>query len=377
MQRQAHHDMLPEQTNAEQSRHNFHVDLKETILRDLGPGNAKLFEQKAKPAFEAAKGRAPENRHDVNSVMKEQSFTKFWNALARAQQELYVDSTTACVERQTAGLAARAKEIAAEAKLGSLALDPALELPRYMSAVDIHCIPGGYGLELVPDDIYAGARYDIGVYMYAMGKHGAFNEAKGVSGARFIKETYPDLKPKRILDLGCTAGGSTLPYGEAFPDAEVHGIDVSAPCLRYAHARAESLGQEVHFSQQNAEHTKFDAGSFDLIVSHILMHETSRKATYNIMAEGFRLLSPGGVMLHVEVPCRHSDMTPYQQWVMDWSTFNNNEPFWGTLHDMDIKAPIRAAGFPEDHIFDVDLDASFGNFMNGGAWWGFGAQKPK
>ena len=59
----------------------------------------------------------------------------------------------------------------------------------------------------------------------------------------------------------------------SYPNAEVHAIDIGAPLLRYAHARAEALGKKVHFSQQNAEHTHFPDGSFDLIVSHIFPHE--------------------------------------------------------------------------------------------------------
>src|SRR5205807_7337786 len=86
---------------------------------------------------------------------------------------------------------------------------------------------------------------------------------------------------------------STLPYVDAYPEAEVHAIDVAAPMLRYAHARAEALGRRVHFSQQNAESTNFRDESFDLIVSHILLHETSAKAVRNIVRECHRLLRKG------------------------------------------------------------------------------------
>src|SRR3546814_10759893 len=68
---------------------------------------------------------------------------------------------------------------------------------------------------------------------------------------------------------------STLPYVDAYPEAEVHAIDLSAPSLRFAHARAESLGKAVHFRQANAEHAPYGDGSFDLVVSHILLHELS------------------------------------------------------------------------------------------------------
>ena len=51
----------------------------------------------------------------------------------------------------------------------------------------------------------------------------------------------PEFKPASILDCGCTVGHNTLPWAETFPEAQVTAIDVAAPVLRYAHARAESM----------------------------------------------------------------------------------------------------------------------------------------
>ena len=56
------------------------------------------------------------------------------------------------------------------------------------------------------------------------------------------------------------------------------------------------------FSQQNAERTSFDDESMDLVVSHIMLHETSHKAFNNILKESLRLLRPGGIMMHMEQP---------------------------------------------------------------------------
>ncbi len=137
------------------------------------------------------------------------------------------------------------------------------------------------------------------------------------------------------------------------PGAEVHGIDIGAPVLRYGHARAESLGKAIHFSQQNAEHTNFGDASFDLIVSHILLHETSRKAVHTIMRECHRLLRPSGIVAHLEAPVRTSEMEPYDAFIRDWSTHNNNEPFWGTLHDMDLMEPALEAGFERGEVIDT------------------------
>jgi len=47
----------------------------------------------------------------------------------------------------------------------------------------------------------------------------------------FLREREPAFAPRRILDLGCGVGNSTLPWAEGFPGAEVHAVDVAAPLL--------------------------------------------------------------------------------------------------------------------------------------------------
>lgn len=340
------HPMLPRQNKDEEARHALLVDLKNLLTRDLAGKLKSVYEEDALPAFRHVHGRDPQNRHEVAAVMEEQPFYQMWSALSRVQQEVYVDSTAGCVERQLPQLIENFHKFADAPRFGSLTLDPAMKPPRYVSAVDIHCIPGGYFLELAPDDVYAGARYDIGSFLFGRGERGPLNDARGQTGVNFLKSRFPDLQPEKILDLGCAAGMNTLPYVDAFPQAQVTAVDVSAPCLRYAHARSEALERSVAFVQDNAEATRFADASFDLIVSHILFHETSRKAVANILKECHRLLKPGGVMLHLDVPRRLTAKTPYDQFIADWDTLNNNEPFWGTfLFDINVMAMVDAAGF--------------------------------
>jgi SAM-dependent methyltransferase len=347
----AAHALLPRQTSEEVSRHNFHITLKNMLSGELVAANRRLYQQKVKPAFEKEKGRAPETRQEVAAMMRAEPFYQMWSAIGRIQQELYVDSTAACTERQLPHLIETYRELKANAKMGTLTLNPDLEIPRYISAVDIHCVPGGYFTELGEDDVYAGARYDIGSFIFGRAARGPLNDVRGTTAIRALRELYSDLKPKRILDMGCGPGMNTLPYVSAYEGAEVHGIDVSAPVLRYAHGRAESLGIPAHFSQQNAESTNFEDGSFDLVVSHILFHESSRRAVHNIVKECARLLRPGGVMLHVDVGRRLTAKDPFDQFIADWDTMNNNEPFWGTLlFDMDMMRPATDAGFVPETI---------------------------
>jgi len=384
MKSQYQHAVLPVMTADEFARQEFVKSLKFHLASEISPGNKDAFEARGRTGFEKAEGRPAEGMRDVRKAMQGDSYYRFWSALQRNSQEMMWKSVQIPVERQLDDLVEIGKR---DATLGSLRLNPDMAIPRYHSAVDIHCMPGGYHTEFRPDDVANGAVYDRAVYLYAMGRMGPFNSDIGDTTIAYLKANFPDLKPRRILDLGCAVGHSTLPYCDAYPDAEVYGIDVGAPVLRYAHARAEALGKKVHFSQQNAESTDFEDGFFDLIVSHILVHETSHAAMRNIMREAHRLLSSGGVLIHAETP-PYRDLSAYDAFMLDWDTRNNNEPYWGASHEI-VAADIAAeTGFDAARAFEGYQPSAFeaneakrtkifqgGDFGGGGAWWVWGVSK--
>ncbi|BAY78870.1 type 11 methyltransferase (plasmid) [Nostoc linckia NIES-25] len=358
MDRQLRHAMLPETTQDELARQEFVQSLKLHIFRNLSPGNKVIYEKLAKPKFEQEHQRPPQNRYEIRQAMEEEPYYRWTGVLKRISQEMLWDAVNTSVDRQLPELIERSKDKGGE--LGTLTLDPNFSTPTYQKAVDIHCMPGGYHSEFTADDITAGAVYDRGTYVYGVGWLGPLNDDMGLSIVQnYLLPEYPEFRPRKILDMGCSVGHSTLPYVDAYPDAEVHAIDIGAPMLRYAHARAESLGKRVHFSQQNAEHTNFADESFDLVVSHILLHEIPPPAVRKVMQESYRLLAPGGMMLHVEAPLyRHMDA--YTQFVFDWETANNNEPFWSAVRDLDLVALATEAGFAADKTFE--------KFVANGAW---------
>lgn len=361
------HDLFPERTAAERARQAFLVELKAALVQDLRP--------RIRTAFMAAGSHADAADDSAAAQLDSLPAYKWYSALARAQHELYVDSTAECVERQATQLRDRARAVRATARLGSLQLDAAVRPPAYQSTVDIHCVPGGYNLELMPDDVYAAARYELGISLYTLGQHGALNDSKGQTGVAFLRARFPELEARVILDLGCTAGNSTLPYVDAFPAATVTGVDVSAPALRYAHARSELLGRAAHFRQADAEHLPWADGSVDIVLSHILMHETSRRGLGQIFAECHRVLRVGGVMLHIDVPVRKGDPDAFDRRMADWETDNNNEPFWRGLHSLDLHGMVVTAGFNAESVFDEYFDSGHVAFINRRPWWVFGAQK--
>lgn len=378
MSGQYEHEILPEATHDELARQSFVQSLKVYLASGVSAGNKVVYEELVKPVFERQHGRPPQDRHEVRRAMITEPYYQMWSALQRTSQEMMWDAVSTSVERQLEELSLKAGKL--DRKLGSLTLDPTLPLPPYHAAVDIHCQPGGYHTEVKADDVTAGAIYDRAVYIYAMGRMGALNDDMGASVVAYLREKRSQFRPARILDMGCSVGHSTLPYVDAYPNADVYAIDVAAPMLRYAHARAEALGKRVHFSQQNAESTNFPEESFDLIVSHILLHETSAKAVLNLTRECHRLLRKGGMAIHAEVP-QYEGLEPYDAFMLDWDTYNNNEPFWGHLHDMDLRQLAREARFDESSVVQTMVPSAFeqakartrllqgGDFGGAGQWF--------
>ena len=382
---QLNHDMLPKPTHDELARQQFARSFKEHIVAKIHPGNRIAYDKRVKPAIAKETGKEPVDRTDVAPFMTQDPHYRMWSSLLRTSQEIMWSAAQKPVQRDLDGLIKQAKTNGKTK--GSLTLDPKLEVPRYHTAVDIHCQPGGYHTEVAEDDVAPGAVYDRAVFIYAMGQMGPDNADMGRSIIEWLKDKRPDFKPERILDMGCSVGHSTVPYKETWPEAEVHAIDVAAPMLRYAHKRAESMGQAIHYSQQNAESTNFEDNSFDLIVSHILLHETSQKAIQNIVAECHRLLKPGGIMIHAETP-PYAGMDAFDAFMLDWDTINNNEPFWRRSHELDLKQLAEDAGFDRDKEFEEMASSAFqvakakrshkfqgGDFGGGGFWFLYGAEK--
>lgn len=349
---QLQHSLLPKPGPDEEARQEFVKSLKGYVQSSLLPGLTPIFRMRAAPRFERETGRPPADRHDIRKAMVDDTYFQHYAAVNRIGQELLWDSVIDSLERQIQPFEEKARTASAR-NAGELRVPTGFEVPRYVTAIDIHCMPGGYAPETDSGRVASGALYDRGVYLYSMGYVGPLNDDMGRSVCNYIKRRLRGFNPQRILDMGCTVGHSTLPYKELFPNAEVWGIDVAAPQIRYAHARAGALGLDVNFAQENAERTTFPDGHFDLVVSHILLHETSGKAMPKIFEECHRLLAPGGYMIHADLP-PFDLMDPFTQFILDNETYYNNEPFWGAMREVDQIALAKKAGFPPETIrFDT------------------------
>jgi hypothetical protein len=381
-------------TANERARMGFVSALRKHVLVDKQGEMKREYETDAAPAFKRATGHAPRTGDEAEAAMDGRMIASVYGSIRYNAQEMVWASVQEPVERTLPEMISVARRAAGEHPAGgSLRLDPNLEVPRYVSALDVHLIPGCFHSEYTDDDVAQGAVVSFGGMVFAgamgwrQGLKGKFG-AVGESVSYYLKNKFPDFRPRRILDMGTSSGKNLMPYADIFPGAELHGIDVAAPLLRYGHAKAEANGIAIHFSQQNAERTDFPDGHFDLIVSSFFFHEVPVKSTKTILKECRRLLAKGGMMAHMELPPRKA-CDAYVNYFWDWDTLNNNEPAYSAFRASDPTELCVGTGFGRGGCFELVIpnratfgDAAFAKFLRGevpppphggGGWFIFGA----
>jgi ubiquinone/menaquinone biosynthesis C-methylase UbiE len=229
---------------------------------------------------------------------------------------------------------------------GSLELNPDMFLPDY-TCHEIHAQPGGY-----VGDPFAGW-----VYHWALTQ--AYYQAENEYDQAHLAVAQGCPKPAdgevhRVLDMGCGSGLSTTAYKERFPDAEVWGIDVGGPMVRYAHHEAVKKNIDVHFAQRLAEDTKFPDNHFDIVSNFVMFHEVDAPAAKKIVSEIFRILRPGGVFNHADSQTEGNPKRPLPRTIPIkarlWENHRHNVETWALDYaHTDFPQLMRSAGF------DVDL----------------------
>lgn len=200
---------------------------------------------------------------------------------------------------------------------------PELAYPAYYVQENFHGIEGGY---LTPG---AAVSYDP-ITQYAL-----------PPGENLIRQGLIDkvhCQPRRILDLGCGTGSTTLMLKQAFPQAEVIGLDLSPYMLFMADRKAQQARLDIQFLHANAEQTNFPAASFDLVTAALLFHETPAAVSQAILEEAFRLLSAGGQVLVLD---GHQKVLRQ----LDWLHNIFEEPYIEDYATGSVDAWMGAAGF--------------------------------
>jgi ubiquinone/menaquinone biosynthesis C-methylase UbiE len=383
------HELSLETRRDEKARAAFVRQLRRHVMNDLAASLESDYRSNVEPRM------APGG--DIHRAMRERLPFQFYSTLRTTSQDLLYQIARPVIERDIERLHGITRRLEKrKPALGSLQLAEAFQVPRSVSALDIHLMPGSYHTEYGEDDLTMGAVYENRLAVSTFGLFGPNLDDIGRSLAMFVKEKMPDLRPTRILDLGCTVGHNTGAWKDVFPQAEVHGIDVAAACLRYARARALSQSRAVHFKQMDAANLAYPDAHFDIVFSSMFLHEVPARVIPRVMAEAHRVLRPGGLMLHMELPPA-DQLSAWESFYLDWDGHYNNEPFYRSFRAQHLQDVVAAAGFERarylqhvvpsinalgDTAWRAALDAQqavdsakTGRLASGIRWFCFGARK--
>jgi len=192
---------------------------------------------------------------------------------------------------------------------------------------------------------------------------------------RWIEKVHlrnPDdrFKPLRILEIGASTGLSTLIYADMFPNANVTGIELSAPFVRFCRQRAgpdQWNKQNVEFFHGNAENmTYFEDNTFDIVSYTLVLHESTGATSQRILKELLRVLKPGGTMSGFEVaylsnPIQRAQVEFFTTFGFigdeDWKKvgFHGPEPFMKEFQTLNLPKAVGQAGFVNTSYSYIDV----------------------
>jgi SAM-dependent methyltransferase len=136
-----------------------------------------------------------------------------------------------------------------------------------------------------------GRTYDICAALFFGGRrHRIFNRLAIESRAR---------PGDRVLDVGCGTGYFTRVMAQRVaPGGTAHGVDSSGEAI--AHARRVTQLANCTFADGSADALDAPEGSYDVVVSSLMMHHLPEAVRPRAMGEMVRVLRPGGSVLVAE-----------------------------------------------------------------------------
>lgn len=294
-----------------ESHLDFVEGLRSFALREVTPVAAAAFRERAGDAV-------PDDLEQIRSVAESIPIVGLRNRLLRSTQDMNWAAVVAAYDRIRPALEAEL-DAAADQGPGRLELAPGWVHPEYSRNVHFHRQPGGYH-----EDPLAGHIYHYGTKVFHLGT----NDRDEAKIARAWDVPPPeDGRVERVLDIACSIGAMTVAFKQRWPQAEVWGVDSAAPLLRYAHARAVRLGEDVVFSQRLAEDLRFDDAGVDVAYLGTVLHEVPYEIALRAVREARRVLRPGGVLVVHEMRQADTPPDPWARYDRYFDTRFNGEPF--------------------------------------------------
>lgn len=165
-----------------------------------------------------------------------------------------------------------------------------------------------------------------------------------------LRERFPALTPRHILDLGCGPGDVTRRIARAYPECRILGIDGAAAMLEAGHERNDRAGlsDRIELRLGFLPGADCDGEAFDAILSNSLLHHL---ADPNDLWSTIRRIAPRDAMIFVMDLLRPASPNEVSQLVAEYA---GDEPeilqrdFGNSLHASyrpdEIQTQLERAG---------------------------------
>ena len=161
-------------------------------------------------------------------------------------------------------------------------------------------------------------------------------------------------EPETIVDVGCSVGISTRYISDAFPEAEMIGLDLSPYMLAVAKRRDEGQpgAERRRWVHGLGEATGMADDSVDVVSLAFVIHECPEDATRALMKEAARILKPGGTFVM-------TDNNPKSAVIQNlppalFTLMKSTEPHSNEYYQVDIEGMLRECGFEHVHTEQTD-----------------------
>ena len=135
--------------------------------------------------------------------------------------------------------------------------------------------------------------YDLQMWLFASGRERALREAMLRPAELRVGEA--------VLDVGCGTGSlAVLAARQVGPTGTVCGVDASEEMVDRAARKAQRAGVRANFVVGAAQDIPFEDGSFDVVLSTIMVHHLPRAGRERLAAETRRVLRDDGRALIVD-----------------------------------------------------------------------------
>jgi len=163
---------------------------------------------------------------------------------------------------------------------------------------------------------------------------------------KYVKQlrVYPKKFPQKALDVGCSIGISTEYLKNCFPEAIVDGIDLSAYFIGVAEYRNDQNKFGFNYIHGNIEKTDLPDASYDFIACNFLFHELPKDASYNVLKEINRLLTPNGIVAIIDMDPSNLDKQLKSNVFRKWA-FESTEPHIYDYYLRDTCEMLKDTGY--------------------------------